>query len=163
MLRDKFEEQRKEDRQTLFREKEVQNLSDMIYGYGEQKEDEDTQDTEYMMDCYRYDVHPTRLERYLNPSVKKLLKSKFITGQSSEQIMKNLMNIEDSDEEETKGIFSKGGKQDKNKRPTKEDKKWKKNKDKGEDDDDDESSDGEDEEDEKKPPKDERKKHDPQE
>jgi hypothetical protein len=32
--------------------------------------------------------------------MKKLLKSKFVTGQSQDQIMKNLLNMSDSDEDE---------------------------------------------------------------
>jgi len=47
-------------------------------------------------------VGQEKLERYLMPEVKKSLKSRFITGQSSEQVMKNLMNMSDSDEEDAK-------------------------------------------------------------
>lgn len=32
------------------------------------------------MDCNRYDVHPSKLEKYIKPDVKKLLKLKFVTG-----------------------------------------------------------------------------------
>jgi hypothetical protein len=32
------------------------------------------------MDCNRFDVHPKKLEKYLRPEIKKLLKSKFVTG-----------------------------------------------------------------------------------
>jgi hypothetical protein len=59
------------------------------------------------VDTCRYDVHPSKLEYYTQPDVKKLLKSKFVTGQSQEQIMKNLLNMEDSDEEE--GVSGKKG------------------------------------------------------
>jgi hypothetical protein len=52
---DKFEEQRKQDRQTLFREREVQSLRDLIYG---KETAENTEDDELVVDTNRYDVHP---------------------------------------------------------------------------------------------------------
>ena len=102
LMLDKYEEQRKRDQQSLYREREVQNLRDMIYGaiesdattYGE------TFDDSLIVDTNRYDVHPSKLELYTDPDMKKLLKSKFVTGQSQDQIMKNLLNMSDSDEEE---------------------------------------------------------------
>jgi len=79
---DKFEEQRKQDRQTLFREREVQSLRDLIYGGKETAEN--TEDDELAVDTNRYDVHPSKLEGYLDIDAKKLLKSKFVTGQSQD-------------------------------------------------------------------------------
>ncbi len=52
-----------------------------------------------MVDTNRYDVSERKLLKYLKPGVKKQLKQKFVTGQSSDQIMKNLLNMSDSDEE----------------------------------------------------------------
>lgn len=99
---DKFEEQRKADQQSLFREREVQNLRDLIYGQIEGASTEEELDDSLIVDTNRYDVHPSKLEVYLQPTIKKLLKSKFVTGQSQEQIMKNLLNMSDSDEEDEK-------------------------------------------------------------
>jgi hypothetical protein len=83
---DKYEEQRKKDLQSLYREREVQNLRDMIYGSidtdattsGENFEDS------LIVDTNRYDVHPSKLELYTDSDMKKLLKSKFVTGQSQD-------------------------------------------------------------------------------
>lgn len=112
---DKFEEQRKQDQQTLFREREVQNLRDLIYGKIDSAattdyEEEQPLDDSLIVDTNRYDVHPSKLEFYLQPDVKKLLKSKFVTGQSQEQIMKNLLNMSDSDEEEDAKLRKRAGK-----------------------------------------------------
>ena len=52
-----------------------------------------------IVDTNRYDVHPSKLEHFTHPDLKKLLKSKFVTGQSQDQIMKNLLNMDDSDDE----------------------------------------------------------------
>ena len=99
---DKYEEQRKRDQQSLYREREVQNLRDMIYGAIESDATTsgETFDDSLIVDTNRYDVHPSKLELYTDPDMKKLLKSKFVTGQSQDQIMKNLLNMSDSDEEE---------------------------------------------------------------
>ena len=100
MIIDKFEEQRNLDRQTLFREREVQNLRDLIYGKLNNDEDDfRTEDESLIVDSNRYDVHHSKLEHYTNADVKKMLKSKFVTGQSQDQIMKNLLNMSDSDDE----------------------------------------------------------------
>ncbi len=58
-----------------------------------------TEDESLIFDSNRYDVHHSKLEHYTYPDVKKLLKSKFVTGQSQDQIMKNLLNMSDSDDE----------------------------------------------------------------
>jgi hypothetical protein len=99
---DKYEEQRKRDQQSLYREREVQNLRDMIYGAidSDATTSGETFDDSLIVDTNRYDVHPSKLELYTDPDMKKLLKSKFVTGQSQDQIMKNLLNMSDSDEEE---------------------------------------------------------------
>lgn len=99
---DKYEEQRKKDQQSLYREREVQNLRDMIYGDidSDAITSAENFDDSLIVDTNRYDVHPSKLELYTDPDMKKLLKSKFVTGQSQDQIMKNLLNMSDSDEEE---------------------------------------------------------------
>ena len=99
---DKYEEQRKKDLQSLYREREVQNLRDMIYGDidSDAITSAENFDDSLIVDTNRYDVHPSKLELYTEPDMKKLLKSKFVTGQSQDQIMKNLLNMSDSDEEE---------------------------------------------------------------
>ena len=101
---DKFEEQRKIDQQSIFREKEVQNLRDLIYGTIDSTSAEEEEQDDLIVDTHRYDVHHSKLEIYLKTDVKKLLKSKFVTGQTQEQIMKNLLNMSDSDEEDDKKI-----------------------------------------------------------
>lgn len=52
-----------------------------------------------MIDSNRYDVNPTRLNRFRNAALKKHLKSRFVTGQTQDQIVKNLLNMSDSDGE----------------------------------------------------------------
>ena len=97
---DKFEEQRNLDRQTLFREREVQNLRDLIYGKVNQEDEAAaTEDESLVVDSNRYDVHHAKLEHFTHPDLKKLIKSKFVTGKSQDQIMKNLLNMSDSDDE----------------------------------------------------------------
>ncbi len=76
---DKFEEQRNKDRQSLYREREVQNLRDLIYGQIDNDE-LPTEDDSLIVDTNRYDVHPSKLEHFTHPDLKKLLKSKFVTG-----------------------------------------------------------------------------------
>lgn len=44
------------------------------------KEDQDYEDSEYIVDSNRYEVAQDKLARYLISDVKKLLKSKFVTG-----------------------------------------------------------------------------------
>lgn len=96
---DKFAEQRSQDKQSLYREKEVQNLSDLIYKEID-REDQANQESEFIVDSNRYEVNEVKLLRYKISDVKKLLKRKFVTGQSQDQIMKNLLDMSDSDEEE---------------------------------------------------------------
>ena len=55
-------------------------------------------------DCNRYDVNPQKLRVFANANLKKALKAKFVTGQSQDQIVKNLLNMSDSDNEETSKI-----------------------------------------------------------
>ena len=50
-------------------------------------------------DTFRYDVNPLKLERYSTKSYKKLMKKKFVTGQSKDKILENLINMSDSDNE----------------------------------------------------------------
>lgn len=106
----KFEQQRHKDKQSLFREKEVDNLRDLIYnqvnqdGEGDQGYNNNYEDSEYVVDTNRFQVSMEKLKRYLVSDVKKLLKCKFVTGQSQDQIMKNLLNMSDSDEEEKQEV-----------------------------------------------------------
>jgi len=51
------------------------------------------------LDTFRFDVAPEKLSMYKNSAVKRKLKSKFVTGQSSDQIVKNLLNMSDSEGE----------------------------------------------------------------
>ena len=60
------------------REREIDNLQNLIYG--DSIEDQETEAESDVLDCNRYDVNRNKLEQYLRPEYKKLLKSKFITG-----------------------------------------------------------------------------------
>lgn len=42
--------------------------------------DQQEMDSEYIVDTNRYEVSQIKLQRYLDKNVKKLLKSKFVTG-----------------------------------------------------------------------------------
>ncbi len=57
-------------------------MRDLIYG--EQDTEAETEEDSLAVDTNRYDVHPSKLELYTRPDVKRLLKSKFVTGQSQE-------------------------------------------------------------------------------
>jgi len=73
-----------------FRERGVDSLIDMIYGNnGDQNVDIDPygDEEETTLDTYRYDVAPDKLSMYKNSSVKRKLKSKFVTGMSSDKIV----------------------------------------------------------------------------
>jgi hypothetical protein len=52
-----------------------------------------------LIDTQRFDVNPKRLEIYQQNKMKKLLKKKFVTGQSKDKVLMNLLNMSDSDEE----------------------------------------------------------------
>lgn len=62
-------------------------------------DDEDEMDT-VILDSHRYDVAKEKLAMYKRSDVKKKLKSKFITGQGSDQIVQNLLNLSDSEGEQ---------------------------------------------------------------
>ena len=74
----------------------------MIYGATmEQMEYEDDDDDDHIIvDTQRYDVAREKLAMYQRSSVKRKLKSKFVTGQSSDQIVQNLLNMSDSEGEQ---------------------------------------------------------------
>ena len=61
---DKFDQQKEADKQSLFREREVVNLAKMIY---ESTTDEDSNqiDESLIVDTNRYDVHESKLQKYL--------------------------------------------------------------------------------------------------
>lgn len=99
IMLDKLEKQKATEKQNLFREREVDNLQALIYG-DQSTIDTYDEDENYLVDTNRFDVNHAKLEIYLRPEVKRLLKTKFVTGQSQDQIMKNLLNMSDSDEEE---------------------------------------------------------------
>ena len=98
-FKQKLEKQKMMDQQTLFREKEVDNLQALIYGEGN-----DNQEGPLLeIDTFRYDSNPAKLDRYKSRGFKRLLKKKFVTGQSKDKILENLLNMSDSDNEaETK-------------------------------------------------------------
>lgn len=62
---------------SLFKENEVDNLHNLIYG----KVDDNQEEDDYMrVDSNRYDINKNKLDFYLIKIVKKTLKSKFVTG-----------------------------------------------------------------------------------
>ena len=93
----KIEAQKSLDQQTLFREREVDSLKDLIYG----KQDELMTVEEYELenDTLRFDISPIKLERFKGQGYKRLLKKKFVTGQSKDKILENLLNMSDSEGE----------------------------------------------------------------
>ncbi len=94
-----FKVNEKLNEQSLFREREVDNLHNIIYNNKSEREN-----NEDALDCNRYDVNPQKLNIFRNSRLKKALKAKFVTGQSQDQIVKNLLNMSDSDNEETEKI-----------------------------------------------------------
>ena len=83
----------------MFREKEVDDLHALIYG--DQQEDGQLLDSTQAMDVEsnRFDGNALRLQTYSGAETKKLLKKRFVTGQTKDKIMENLLNMSDSDEE----------------------------------------------------------------
>ena len=87
----------------LFREREVDNMMKLIYGDKDghlANESDDEDDDEDKIDCNRYDVASEKLTMYRDSAVKRTLKSKFVTGKTSDQIVKNLLNMSDSEAED---------------------------------------------------------------
>lgn len=110
----RLEARKKAAQSTLFREREVDNLHALIYGaqkdeetvetfgYSDFQDDATTQadvTSNMAFDTFRYDINHLRLQRYQVPNYKKLLKKKFVTGQSKDKILENLINMSDSDDE----------------------------------------------------------------
>lgn len=56
----------------------------MIYGAIDTETEADEVDDSLIVDTNRYDVHPSKLLLYTQPDYKKLLKQKFVTGQSQD-------------------------------------------------------------------------------
>jgi hypothetical protein len=50
-------------------------------------------------DSGRYDVPPFKLVTFSQQAMKAKLKKRFVTGQSSDQIVKNLLNMSDDEEQ----------------------------------------------------------------
>jgi len=50
-------------------------------------------------DSSRYDVPPFKLVTFSEQAMKAKLKKRFVTGQSSDQIVKNLLNMSDDEEQ----------------------------------------------------------------
>lgn len=92
---DVFKAKEKSNQQMLYRESEVENLHKIIY-----ETESNTNNDERAIDCNRYDVGSSKLDIFRNPQLKKMLKSKFVTGQTQDQIVKNLLNMSDSDNED---------------------------------------------------------------
>ena len=63
-------------------------------------EEDDDDEEGGVLDTNRYDVAPQKLAMYKNSALKRKLKSKFVTGQNSDQIVQNLLNMSDSENEQ---------------------------------------------------------------
>ena len=86
-----------ENKESLLKERETDNLHQLIYGsVTSHSLETNLAKTE---DSTRYDTAPSTLLRYKAPSMKSLLKKKFVTGQTRDKVMENLMNESDSDAE----------------------------------------------------------------
>jgi len=79
----------------------------MIYGASMEEmpmDDGDDSDDDDMkggaLDTNRFDVAPEKLLMFKDTAVKRKLKTKFVTGQSSDTIIKNLLNQSDSEGEQ---------------------------------------------------------------
>ena len=95
-----FKEQNEKAKQIMFKEREVDNLMNLIYGESAGMETSaDDEDTE-RPDTNRYDSGLDKLSMFTRPAVKRKLKSKFVTGQGSDQIVQNLLNMSDSENED---------------------------------------------------------------
>ena len=92
---DAFDLHEKNKSQLLFREREVNNIQNLIYAT---ESTEDIYD-EKVIDSNRYTAPKVKLEMFKRPTVKRLLKKRFVTGQTSDQIVKNLLNMSDSEDE----------------------------------------------------------------
>jgi hypothetical protein len=77
-----FREHEKKAQQILFKEKQVDNLMNMIYSPegGEQT----VADSDEALDTNRYDVAEAKLAMYRRKAVKRKLKQRFVTGQSQD-------------------------------------------------------------------------------
>ena len=64
---------------------------------GDDEDDDDMQGG--ALDTNRFDVAAEKLAMYKRGAVKRKLKSKFVTGQNSDQIVQNLLNMSDSEGE----------------------------------------------------------------
>lgn len=78
-FKSKFEEQKEINKQNLFRERQVDNIQELIYGKPKE-ENKAPGDSGLEFDSFRFDVNPLKLEQYGLKSHKKLLKKKFVTG-----------------------------------------------------------------------------------
>ena len=94
-----FDKHAKDQKQILFREREVDNLTALIYGSTEAPVSDDIE-SEDIVDSNRFDVDKSKLELFKQKDMKKMLKSKFVTGGSDDQVVKNLLNMSDSEDEE---------------------------------------------------------------
>jgi len=61
----------------LFREREVDNLHKLIY-----EDEKEHVVYEKTVDSNRYDVHHSKLDIFKNAGLKRMLKSRFVTGQT---------------------------------------------------------------------------------
>jgi len=94
-----FQENQQKAKEILFREREVDSLMNMIYGASQELDAGDDDEDDLAIDSRRYDVAPEKLLMFKSGAVKRRLKLKFVTGQSSDQIVKNLLNMSDSEGE----------------------------------------------------------------
>ena len=103
-----FRDHEEKAKQLLFKEREVDNLMNLIYGASNDSQldttdlDGDDDVEGGFPDTNRYDVAKEKLTMFSITTVKKKLKSKFVTGQGSDQVVANLLNLSDSEGEDDK-------------------------------------------------------------
>lgn len=74
---DLFKVNEKLSKQSLFREREVDNLTSLIY---KTANNNDENGNESRVDSNRYDINPSKLQMFRSAAMKKALKAKFVTG-----------------------------------------------------------------------------------
>ena len=101
----------KEKTKSLYLERETDNLYALIYKINEEDEGMKLAQAaaeqqrlaqslhRQTLDSTRYDTDAVQLTKFRKTGYKKLLKRKFVTGQTRDKVMQNLMNESDSDEE----------------------------------------------------------------
>lgn len=103
-VRGQFQKSKDKVKQSLYRERQVDDLHAIIYGKSTDQQEylggqilDDIQALD--LETNRFDGNPLRFTSFARPQTKRLLKKRFVTGQTRDKIMDNLLNLSDSDGE----------------------------------------------------------------